>query len=153
MTRLPGEQTCLDVQCPKATPSGPPPDEPSWETGLNRLVRTSSSRSRAWAWPQHNANCPDTVDGPAIAVPPLQQSSPAGALAAETRFSTRTRGLKAHTGSTELTRRDIVAEVRAGGAVFDRQTVYRRIRWRTGGEPGSAHRDLEDLGGNRLRVR
>jgi hypothetical protein len=61
--------------------------------------------------------------------------------------------LQVRTGATELARRDIVVEVRASGAVFDRQTVYRCIRRLTGREPGSAQCVLEDLGGDRLRVR
>lgn len=69
------------------------------------------------------------------------------------RFSIATARLQARDGASELARRDIVAEVRTSGAAFDRQTVYRCIRRLTGDEPGSAYRDLEDLGRGRLRVR
>jgi hypothetical protein len=57
------------------------------------------------------------------------------------------------TGSTEFARRDIVAEVRAAGAGFERQTIDRCLRRMIGHERGSAYHDLEDLNNDRLRLR
>jgi hypothetical protein len=101
----------------------------------------------------HNTNRHDTINGPAITVPPLQ------AKFADPRPSCRDAVLDAiarlqmRTGSTEFARRDIVAEVRAGGAGFERQTIYRCLRRMIGHEPGSAYHDLEDLNNDRLRLR
>lgn len=61
--------------------------------------------------------------------------------------------LHPRTGATEFTRRDIVAEVQAGGTEFERQTIYRCIRRLGGHESGSAYGDLDDLGNNWLRLR
>jgi hypothetical protein len=101
----------------------------------------------------HNTNRHDTIDGPAITVPPLQ------AKLAKPRPSCRTAILEAigrlqqQTPAAEFSRRDIVAEVRSSGACFERQTIYRCLRRLTGREPGSSHHDLEDLGNDRLRLR
>ena len=101
----------------------------------------------------HNANRHNTIDGPAITVPPLQ------AKLADARPSCRNAILDAidrlhqRTGATTHSRRDIVAEVQAAGAGFERQTIYRCIRRMTGHEPGSAHHDLDDLGDERLQAR
>jgi hypothetical protein len=101
----------------------------------------------------HNANRLDTINGPAITVPPLQ------AKLADSRPSCRDAILDAinrlhqRTGATEFARRDIVAEIQATGASFERQTIYRYIRRMTGHEPGSAHHDLQDLGNDRLQLR
>lgn len=101
----------------------------------------------------HNTNRSDTVDGPAIAVPPLR------ATLADSRPSCRNAVLAAidqirlRSGQTEFARRDIVAEVRRAAVGFERQTIYRCLRRMTGQEPGSAHLDLEDVGNNRLQVR
>jgi hypothetical protein len=57
------------------------------------------------------------------------------------------------TGATEFARRDIVAEVQATDAGFERQTIYRCLRRMTGHEPGSAHRDLQVVDDGRLQVR
>jgi hypothetical protein len=59
--------------------------------------------------------------------------------------------LRARTGATEFTRRDTVAEVRTAGVSFERQTIYRCHRRMSGQQPGSAHRDLEDVGSGRSR--
>ena len=86
----------------------------------------------------HNTNRHDTIDGPAITVPPLQ------AKLAEPRPSCRDAILDAierfqqRTGATEFARRDIVAEVQDTAAGFGRQTTYRCLRRLTGQEPGSA---------------
>jgi hypothetical protein len=61
--------------------------------------------------------------------------------------------LHERTGAAQFARRDIVAEVQATGAVFERQTIYRCLRRMTGHEPGSAHHDLDDLGNDQLRLR
>jgi hypothetical protein len=61
--------------------------------------------------------------------------------------------LQQRTGATEFARRDIVAEVQATDAGFERQTIYRCVRRLAGHEPGSAHHDLRDLGNDRLQVR
>jgi hypothetical protein len=101
----------------------------------------------------HNANRLDTINGPAITVPPLQ------AKLADSRPSCRDAILDAinrlhqRTGATEFARRDIVAEVQAVSHRFERQTIYRCIRRMTGHEPGGAHEDLEDLGNDQLRLR
>jgi hypothetical protein len=101
----------------------------------------------------HNPTRHDTVDGPAITVPPLQ------AKLADPRPSCRSAILDAinrlhqRTGATQFARRDIVAEVQTGGGSFERQTVYRCLRRMTDHEAGSAHHDLEDLGNNQLRLR
>jgi hypothetical protein len=101
----------------------------------------------------HNTNRNDTINGPAITVPPLH------AKIADTRPSCRNAVLDAidrlHrlAGATEFARRDIVAEVQAAGVAFERQTIYRCLRRMTGGESGSAYHDLDDLGGDRLRLR
>jgi hypothetical protein len=101
----------------------------------------------------HNTNRHDTIDGPAITVPPLQ------AKLADPRPSCRNAVLDAigrlheRTGATQLARRDIVAEVQAAGHSFERQTIYRCLRRMTRHEPGSAHHDLEDLGNDLLRLR
>ena len=101
----------------------------------------------------HNTNRHDTIHGPAITVPPLQ------AKIADPRPSCRNAVLDAvdrlhqRTGATEFARRDIVAEVQATGASFERQTIYRCLRRMTRHERGSAHHDLEDLGNDQLRLR
>jgi hypothetical protein len=101
----------------------------------------------------HNANRHTTINGPAVTVPPLQ------AKIADYRPSCRTAILDAidqlhqRTGATQFARRDIVAEVQAAGADFERQTIYRCLRRLTGQEGGGAHRDLEDLGNGQLRLR
>jgi hypothetical protein len=101
----------------------------------------------------HNANRYTAITGPAITVPPLQ------AMLADPRPSCRAAILDAiarlyqRTGDTAFARRDIVAEVQRAGHSFERQTIYRCIRRMTGHEPGSAHRDLEDLGNDQLRLR
>lgn len=101
----------------------------------------------------HNANRHPTVDGPAITVTPLR------ATLADSRPSCRDAVLDAidrlrqRAGGIEFARREIVAEVQATNAGFERQTVYRCLRRMTGHEPGSAHLDLRDLGNDRLRVR
>jgi len=101
----------------------------------------------------HNANRHDTINGPAITVPPLH------AKLADSRPSCRSAvldaigRLQARTGATEFARRDIVAEVQAAGGSFERQTIYRCLRRLTGHEPGCAHRGLEDLGYDQLRCR
>lgn len=101
----------------------------------------------------HNTNRHHTIDGPAITVSPLQ------ATLADSRPSCRdaildaVARLQVRTGAAELTRRDIVAEVRKADDGFERQTIYRCLRRMTGHEPGSAHRDLKDLGDNRLQLR
>lgn len=101
----------------------------------------------------HNTNRHHMVDGPAITV------SPSRATVADSLPSCRNAVLDAidrlqqHTGATEFARRDIVAEVQSAGPGFERQTIYRCIRRLTGEEPGGAYNDLEDLGGDRLRVR
>ncbi len=101
----------------------------------------------------HNTNRHDTIHGPAIIVPPLQ------AKLADARPTCRNAILNAidrlhrSTGANHFARRDIVAEVQAAGAGFERQTIYRCLRRLTGQEGGSAHRDLEDLGNGQLRLR
>ena len=60
--------------------------------------------------------------------------------------SIASRWRRMRTGAAEFTRRDTVAEVQATGSGFERQTIYRCLRRLAGHEPGSAHRDLEDLG-------
>jgi hypothetical protein len=101
----------------------------------------------------HNANRTDTIHGPVITVPPLQ------AKLADPRPSCRTAVLDAinqlqqRTGATQLARRDVVAEVQAASHGFERQTIYRCIRRMTGHEAGNAHRDLEELCNDRLRLR
>lgn len=101
----------------------------------------------------HNANRPHTIDGPSITVSRLR------ATLADSRPSCRQAVLDAidrlqrRTGATEFLRRDVVAEVRAADAGFERQTVYRCIRRLAGHEPGSAHHDLHDLGNDRLAIR
>jgi hypothetical protein len=93
------------------------------------------------------------MDGPAITVPPLQ------AKLADARPSCRPAILDAinrlhqRTGATVFARRNIVAEVEAADANFERQTVYRCLRRMTGYESGSAYHDLEDLGNGQLRLR
>jgi hypothetical protein len=69
------------------------------------------------------------------------------------RFSTPIARLQARTGATEFARRDVVAEVLATDASFERQTIYRCVRRLAGHEPGSAHHDREVVDGGRLRVR
>jgi Fe2+ or Zn2+ uptake regulation protein len=59
--------------------------------------------------------------------------------------------LHQRTGATAFARRDILAEIQATGASFERQTIYRCLRRMTGQEPGGAHHDLEDLGNAQLR--
>ena len=101
----------------------------------------------------HNTNRHDAIHGPAITVPPLQ------AKLADPRPSCRTALLDAierlhqQTDATVFARRDIVAEVQRAGLGFARQTIYRCLRRITGHEPGSAHRDLDDLGNDELRIR
>jgi hypothetical protein len=101
----------------------------------------------------HNANRPTSVEGQPIAVSPLR------ATLLDSRPSCRDAILAAidrlgqHTGATTFARRTIVAEVQVTDASFERQTIYRCLRRMTGHEPGSAHRDLDDLGNNRLRLR
>ena len=101
----------------------------------------------------HNTNRHNTIHGPAITVSPLR------AMLADNRLSCRDAILSAidrlerRTGTAEVNRRDIVAEVQATGAGFQPQTIYRCLRRLTGHEPGSAHRDLRDLGNDRLQVR
>jgi len=98
----------------------------------------------------HNTNRHDTIDGPAISVSPVQ------AKVADSRPSRRTAVLDAierlhqRIGATEFARRDVVAEVQAAGAGFERQTIYRCIRRLTGQEPGSMYHDLDDLGNDQL---
>jgi hypothetical protein len=95
----------------------------------------------------------DTIHGPAITVPPLQ------AKLADTRPSCRNAILDAidqlhqRIGATQFARREIVAEVQAASHNFERQTIYRCLRRMAGEEPGSAYRDLEDLGNDQLRLR
>lgn len=60
--------------------------------------------------------------------------------------------LQQHTGAAAFARRDIVAEIQAFEAGFERQTIYRCLRRMTGREPGSAHHDLRDIGNDRLRA-
>jgi hypothetical protein len=73
----------------------------------------------------HNTNRHNTIDGPAITVPPFQ------AKLADPRPSCRTAILDAidqlhqHTAATEFARRDIVAEVQTASQSFERQTIYR----------------------------
>jgi hypothetical protein len=43
------------------------------------------------------------------------------------------------TGATEFARRDIVAEVQAAGAGFERQVLYRCLRRMSGPETGAAY--------------
>lgn len=101
----------------------------------------------------HNTNRHETINGPALTVPPLQ------ARIADPRPSCRTALLDAihelhqRTGATQFARRDIVADVQATGGSFKRQTIYRCLRRMTGHEPGSAHHDIEDLGNGQLRLR
>ena len=101
----------------------------------------------------HNTNRHHTIDGPVITVSPMH------ATLADRRPNCREAVLDAidrlqrRTGATEFLRRDVVAEVRAADTGFERQTVYRCIRRLTGGEPGSAHHDLDELGSGHLRVR
>lgn len=101
----------------------------------------------------HNANRHDTVDGPAITVSPMR------ATLTDSRTSCREAVLDAidrlqlRTGATEFARCDIVAEVQATDAGFERQTIYRCVRRLAGHEPGSAYHDLRDLGNDRLQVR
>jgi hypothetical protein len=101
----------------------------------------------------HNTNRHDTIHGPTITVPPLQ------AKIADPRPSCRDAVLDAmdrlhhRTGAAVFARRDIVAEVQAAGGSFARQTIYRCLRRMTGQEPGSAQRDLEHLGADRLQLR
>jgi hypothetical protein len=118
--------------------AGPPP------------ARDGTQRRRnAWIHPRRH----DTINGPAITVPPLQ------AKVADARPSGRNAIVDAidrlhhRTGATEFARRDIVAEVQASGTQFERQTIYRCLRRMTGHEPGSAYHDLDDLGNDRLRLR
>jgi hypothetical protein len=95
----------------------------------------------------------DTIHGPTITVPPLQ------AKLADPRPSCRNaildaiERLRQRTGAAEFARRDIVAEVQAADACFERQTIYRCLRRMTRHEPGSAHHDLEDLGNDLLLLR
>jgi hypothetical protein len=101
----------------------------------------------------HNTNRHDTINGPAITVPPFQTK------VADSRPSCRNAVLDAierlhqRTGASEFARRDIVAEVQTTDASFERQTIYRCLRRLTGQEHGSAHRDLRDAGNGRLRLR
>jgi hypothetical protein len=101
----------------------------------------------------HNTNRHDTIDGPAITIPPLQ------AKLADPRPSCRdavldaVERLRQRTGAIQFTRYDIVAEVHSSGLGFERQTIYRCMRRLTGHEAGSTYLDLEDLGDEGLRLR
>ena len=99
----------------------------------------------------HNTNRHGTVDGSAIAVSPLRAISVDAPSCRDAVLDAIDR-LGDGTGATDFARRDIVAEVQAGSR-FERQTIYRCIRRMTGGETGSAYRDLEDVGNERLRIR
>jgi hypothetical protein len=122
--------------------------------GFRTAVQTKPAVQRGFVdLALHNANRHTTINGPAVTVPPLQ------AKIADYRPSCRTAILDAidqlhqRTGATQFARRDIVAEVQAAGADFERQTIYRCLRRLTGQEGGGAHRDLEDLGNGQLRLR
>lgn len=101
----------------------------------------------------HNTNRHHSVEGQPIAVSPIR------ATVTDSRPNCRQAALDAidrlqqRTGATKFTRRDIVVEVQATDANFERQTIYRCIRRMTGHEPGSAYHDLRDLGNDRLQVR
>jgi hypothetical protein len=101
----------------------------------------------------HNANRHHTIDGPTITVSPIRATLTDGRPSCREAVLDAIDHMQHRTGASEFARRDIVAEVRASGAMFDRQAIYRCIRRLTGREPGSAYRDLEDLGDDRLCVR
>jgi hypothetical protein len=101
----------------------------------------------------HNANRHDTIDGPAITVSPLRATLIDGRPSCRHAVLDAIDRLRQRTGATEFARCDIVAEVQASGAGYERQTIYRCVRRMSGHEPGNAQRDLEDVGNDRLQVR
>ena len=101
----------------------------------------------------HNTNHHDTINGPPISVSPLQAKVEDSRLSCRNAILDAIDRLHMRTGATQFARRDIVAEVQRTGDRFERQTIYRCLRRMTGGESGSAYHDLDDLGGDRLRLR
>jgi hypothetical protein len=101
----------------------------------------------------HNANRYYSVEGQPIVVSPLRATLVDNRPSCRDAILDAIARLQARTGSTEFTRRDIVTEVQATDATFERQSVYRSLRRMAGREPGSAYHDLWDLGGNRLQLR
>ena len=102
----------------------------------------------------HNANRHDSVEGQPVVVPPLRATLIDSRPSCRDAILDAIDRLQQRTGATAFARRAIVAEVRkAAGVGFERQTIYRCLRRMTGREPGSAHRDLQDLGNDRLQLR
>lgn len=101
----------------------------------------------------HNTNRHDTINGPPISVSPLQAKVEDSRLSCRNAILDAIDRLYKRTGATQFARRDIVAEIQRTGVRFERQTIYRCLRRISGHEPGSAHRDLEDLGNGRLGLR
>lgn len=101
----------------------------------------------------HNANRSHSVEGQPIVVSPLRATLVDNHPSCRDAILDAIARLQAGTGSTESTRRDIVAEVCDNNATFERRSVYRSLRRMAGREPGSAYHDLWDLGGNRLQLR
>lgn len=100
----------------------------------------------------HNANH-DTVDGPLITVSPSRATVADRGPSCRDAILDAIARLHVRIGGTEFARRDIVAEVQATDAGFERQTIYRCLRRLAGYEPGSAYHDLRDLGNDLLQVR
>ena len=101
----------------------------------------------------HNTNRHDSVEGQPIVVSPPRATLADGRTSCREAVLDAIDRLQQRTGATEFARRDIVAEVRASDAAFDRQTISRCLRRLAGSERGSAYDDLEDLGDDRLGVR
>ena len=101
----------------------------------------------------HNANRQDTVDGPTITVSPMRSTLTDSRPSCREAVLDAIHRLQQRTGATEFARCDLVAEVQATDAGFERQTIYRCLRRLVGREPGSAHHDLRDLGNDRLKLR
>jgi hypothetical protein len=93
------------------------------------------------------------VAGPTLELPPQHATDATRLLSCRDAVLDAIEQLQRRTGATEFARRDIVAQVQASGTRFGRQTIYRCIRRLSGQEPGSPHRDLDDLGNDRLRLR
>jgi hypothetical protein len=100
-----------------------------------------------------HANTPLVVAGPRLEVPAQPATFVKRCLSCRNAVLDAIEQLQNRTGATEFARRDIVAEVQGSGAEFERKTIYRCVRRLSGQEPGSAHRDLDDLGNNWLRLR
>jgi hypothetical protein len=99
-----------------------------------------------------HTNTPLVVARPTLELTPQHATDAKGHLSCRDAVLDAIEQLQRRTGATEFARREIVAEVQTSGTGFERQTIYRCIRRLSDHEPGSAHRDLADLGNNRLRL-